>query len=157
MSTSAAYVVRRAGAADAPVIGPHRAAMFRDMGLLAQVDLAPLAAASRAALAPALASGDYRGWLVECDGVVAAGAGVMLRPLLPQPGDPSGSSEAYVLNVYTEPAHRQRGLARRLMVDILAWCRARGVRRISLHASDDGRPLYLTLGFAPTNELRREV
>jgi len=31
---------------------------------------------------------------------------------------------------------------------------ARSVRRIVLHASDDGRRLYERLGFVPTNEMR---
>jgi hypothetical protein len=30
------------------------------------------------------------------------------------------------------------------------------VRRIVLHASDDGRRLYERLGFVPTNEMRLE-
>ena len=150
------YRVRRAAADDAPGIGSHRAAMFRDMGLVAAAEMESLTAASRAALATALASGAYLGWVVECDGALVAGAGVLLRPLLPGPGHLAGGREAYVLNVYVEPAHRRRGLARTLMQAILAWSADAGVGRVSLHASDEGRPLYLALGFAPTNELRRE-
>jgi GNAT superfamily N-acetyltransferase len=155
MTPSAHYHVRRAQAADAPRIGWHRAAMFRDMGLIAEADMPALVAASRAALATALASDAYLGWVAECDGAIVAGAGVLLRPLLPGPGHLSGGREAYVLNVYAEPAHRRRGLARTLMLAILAWSADAGVGRVSLHASDEGRPLYLELGFAPTNELRR--
>ena len=58
------------------------------------------------------------------------------------------------MNVYTEPAHRRRGLSRRLMSELIAWCRAHGITRITLHASTDGRPLYEGLGFTPTNEMR---
>ena len=36
----------------------------------------------------------------------------------------------------------------------LEWCRANRVRAVILHASDDGRPLYESLGFEPTNEMR---
>jgi GNAT superfamily N-acetyltransferase len=58
------------------------------------------------------------------------------------------------LNVYTEPAHRRRGLARRLMHEMLGWCRARRVARVVLHASDDGAALYASLGFLrKTNEM----
>lgn len=154
--TAPAYRLRAATAADADVVARQRVAMFRDMGVLGDTDAAVLAAASRRALAGALADGAYRGWLIEADGAVAAGGGLVLRPLLPRPGHPEGGSEAYVLNVYTEPAHRHRGLARRLMAAILGWCDAAGVSRVSLHASDDGRPLYVDLGFAPTNEMRRD-
>jgi len=55
--------------------------------------------------------------------------------------------------VYTDPAWRRRGVARAVMEAILAWCRRRRFTRIRLHASDLGRPLYESLGFAPTREL----
>ncbi len=150
------YVIRRATVADAAVIGHHRAGMFRDMGLIADDEVAALRAASCTYLLAALADGTYSGWVAEVQGDVVAGGGAMIRCLMPRPGYPHGDEEAYVLNVYTEPEHRRRGLARRLMQEILAWCHARGMTRIALHASDDGRPLYESLGFVQTNEMRRE-
>ena len=33
------------------------------------------------------------------------------------------------------------------------WCRAQGIARVRLHASDAGRPLYASLGFTPTTEM----
>jgi GNAT superfamily N-acetyltransferase len=62
-----------------------------------------------------------------------------------------------IVNVYTEPAHRRRGLARRLMVAMLDWLREQGYGTVSLHASDYGRPLYESLGFAATNEMRMQL
>jgi GNAT superfamily N-acetyltransferase len=150
------YLVRRAAAADAAIVARHRVAMFRDMGLVDD-DGAALEAASCSSLRRGLADGSYTGWLVEYAGAVVAGGGLLLRPLLPRPGHLSGGREAYVLNVYTDPPHRRRGLARRLMETILAWCEAEGVHRVSLHASDDGRELYAALGFAATNEMRRDT
>ena len=58
--------------------------------------------------------------------MVIAGAGVLHRSLMPNPDTLEGGEEVYVLNVYTEPEHRRRGLARQLMQAILAWCQARG-------------------------------
>ncbi len=150
------YVIRRATVADAAVIGHHRAGMFRDMGWIADDEVDALRAASCTYLLAALADGTYSGWVVETQGDVVAGGGAMIRCLMPRPGYPHGDEEAYVLNVYTEPKHRRRGLARRLMQEILAWYHARGITRIALHASDDGRPLYERLGFVQTNEMRRE-
>lgn len=150
------YSVRAATVADAAVIARHRAAMFRDMGVLGDSDVPALEAASRDCLPRALAARDYLGWVVEHNGEVVAGGGLVLRPLLPRPGAPQGGQEAYVLNVYTEPEHRRRGLARQLMQVILAWCEARRIARITLHASDDGRPLYDSMGFVQTNEMRLE-
>ena len=81
----------------------------------------------------------------------------MLRRLLPQPGRADVGEEAYVLNVYTELAHRRRGIARQLTEHIVGWCRERGVARVALHASVDGRPLYEQLGFVATNEMRLQL
>jgi GNAT superfamily N-acetyltransferase len=58
------------------------------------------------------------------------------------------------MNVYTQPAYRRQGLARRIMLEILAWARGAGLGRAALHASGDGRSLYTGLGFQPTNEMR---
>jgi len=56
--------------------------------------------------------------------------------------------------MYTEPEYRRQGLARRLMEAMVAWCRAERMTSVYLHASDDGRALYESLGFTPTNEMR---
>lgn len=155
-TTAEKYTLRAATAADATVVARHRVSMFRDMGMLDERDAAALAAGSQAHLTTALSDGTYLGWLIEYDDVVVAGAGVILRPMLPRPESPYGGEDAEVLNVYTDPTHRRRGLARRLVEHVLSWSRTRGLRRISLHASDEGRPLYEQLGFVPTNEMRCE-
>lgn len=151
------YRIRVAVLDDADVVAHQRVAMLRDMGIVADADGDRLIAASRVYFSAALPSGEYRGWLIEYRGEVAAGGGLLLRPLLPAPHHPRGGREAYILNVYTEPPHRRRGLARRLTEHILEWCRAQGIARAALHASVDGRPLYEALGFIATNEMRRDL
>ena len=59
-----------------------------------------------------------------------------------------------ILNVFTEPEHRGQGLARRLVEEALAHCRSHDIPTALLHASDAGRPLYETLGFTQTTEMR---
>jgi ribosomal protein S18 acetylase RimI-like enzyme len=153
------YRIRRATGADAEVIARHRVAMFRDMGcggLPDERDAAPLEAAARQYLSEALPSGLYCGWLAEDgDGVIVAGGGMIVQRGVPRPENVHGGEEAYLLNVYVEPAHRRFGLARALMDAMLAWARERGLARVVLHASDDGRALYESLGFDPvTTEMR---
>jgi ribosomal protein S18 acetylase RimI-like enzyme len=62
--------------------------------------------------------------------------------------------EAIILNVYVERDWRRRGVAEALMRAVLEALAARGISRVVLHASDDGRRLYERLGFVPTNEMR---
>jgi GNAT superfamily N-acetyltransferase len=151
----APYCIRAATVADAATIARHRILMFRDMGIELGADAAALESTSRDYFEVAVTDGRYCGWMADLDGAVAAGGGLVLRELLPRPGHVRGGTEAYVLNVYTEPAHRRHGLARALMHVMLEWAAARGIARITLHASDEGRPLYESLGFAATNEMCR--
>ena len=85
------------------------------------------------------------------------GSGVQLRPILPRPRPPAGElelgPEAIVLNVYVVPTWRRRGIAEALMGAALAVLAERGIHRVVLHASDDGRRLYERLGFVRTNEM----
>ena len=154
------YRIRQAGVEDAATIASHRVAMFRDMGEVPSDALAiGLHSASTAALTELLRAGSYVGWLaIDGDGRVIGGAGIDLKPQLPRISHDGGGvttgSVPLVVNVYTEPGWRRRGIARALMQTLMAWARARRFDRVVLHASDDGRPLYVSLGFVPTNEMR---
>ncbi|HEY7941922.1 MAG TPA: GNAT family N-acetyltransferase [Candidatus Limnocylindrales bacterium] len=146
--------LRQATPDDQAVILGHRRGMFRDMWAGTSEQLDRMIEATAPWLAGALADGSYRGWLaVTADGQVVAGGGVIVTPWLARPreGDPR---RAVIVNVYTEPGWRGRGLARRIMEAILAWLREQGLQSVDLHASDAGRHLYETLGFEPTNEMR---
>ena len=111
-------------------------------------------ASSRPLFARALGEGSYRGWLAQDhDGRVVAGGGIILLPYHSSPRDPS-PQRAWIVNMYTEPEHRRQGLARRLMDEMIGWCRGRRMTTVYLHASEEGRALYESLGFTPTNEMR---
>jgi len=151
--------VRRATVADIPALVHHRVSMYRDMGDISPSDEARLSDATTDYFRSALDSGEYLAWLAVTSGApeqVVAGAGLIVRPMIPRPGVAGGVEvrEAQVVNVYTEPEWRRRGLAALVMQHLLDFTRANHLRRVSLHASDEGRPLYASLGFAPTNEMR---
>jgi GNAT superfamily N-acetyltransferase len=154
-------VIRRAVPDDAPVLARHRASMFHDMGSVAGTALNDLRAASEPVLREWLESGQYAGFVAaraDDPSRIVGGAGVHLRPLLPRPAADRErlllGVEGVVLNVFVEPTDRRQGIARQLMQAILAWAPSAGIVRLVLHASDEGRPLYESMGFAQTNELR---
>jgi len=151
---SAEYLIRSAGVDDAKTIVRHRVSMFRDMGSLPAEKSDLLRDASEPWLCERLNDGDYLGWLVEHRGIVVAGGGIFIRESGPVPGCYRRGRWGHIANMYTEPAHRRRGLARRLMETILDWCVWNGIDQVSLAASDEGRPLYESLGFKPTSEMR---
>jgi GNAT superfamily N-acetyltransferase len=146
--------IRRATADDVEVITHQRRAMFEAMGLGDPATRDAMDVAFGRWARAKIAERVYLGWLAQADdGVIAAGAGLWLMDWIPGPVTllaPRG----YILNVYTEPAYRKRGLATRLVNAILEWCRANGITLVSLHASDAGRAVYEALGFRPTNEMQ---
>lgn len=158
------FVIRVVTVADAPIVAHHRVAMCLDIGTATPAVAEQLRTVSQAWLASAIARGEYVGWLAassEAPASVVAGAGVQLRRVLPFPrrfpegrADVAEGRAAIVVNVYTEPPFRRRGLARRLMETVLAWAAAQRLESLVLHAAPDGRPLYESLGFAVTNEMR---
>jgi GNAT superfamily N-acetyltransferase len=128
--------------------------MFQEMGFTDATLLDDVSSTAEAYLRTALSDGSYRAWLMENeDGVVAGGGGLLIAAWPGFPGERQ-SRRAWILNMYTEPAYRRRGIARRLVETMIEWCRAEGFRAVALHASQQGRPLYESLGFRPTNEMR---
>lgn len=79
---------------------------------------------------------------------------MLITPWVTNPHSPEQTRRAYLLNVYTYPEFRKRGLARLLTQRAMEWCCQQGFKVLWLHASDFGRPLYESLGFVPTNEMK---
>lgn len=94
----------------------------------------------------ALPSEEFLAWIVEDDGAVVATGGMVVYERMMRSKGAGVGFEGYILNVYTLPDHRRRGHALRMMDALLDCARERGIR-LTLLATDDGRPLYEKLGF----------
>lgn len=144
---------RLAIASDAPLITRHRHRMFVDAGRRDDQVLQIMDEHHEPWVAKAIVDGRYVGWLTEDEGAVVAGAGLLLLDWPPHPLDPRSCLRGYLCNVYVEPSHRRRKLASNLIDLALAEARRRGIRVVSLHSTDEGRPLYEANGFRTTNEM----
>jgi len=100
-----------------------------------------------------IAEGKYLGWIVEEGGRVAGSAGLLIVDWPPHPFHPEASQRAYLLNVYVDPEFRKRGLGHELIKKCVAEAHARGIRVVTLHSSDAGRPVYEKFGFHATSEM----
>lgn len=148
------FQIREARLDDLPHLVHHRRAMFEDMGHRDPVALDRVDHASREYFTRALRDATYKAWLAELPtGEIVAGGGIVLASWPGYPGEQL-SQRAWILNMYTEPHARRQGLARRILQIMTEWCRANGFANVSLHASPAARPLYESLGFQPTNEMR---
>ncbi len=146
--------LRRATVADASTIARHRRIMFRDLGYRDDAALDSMSDKFLPWVEQKMQSGEYLAWFaVTADDLVVAGAGLWL---MDWPAHMVGSSSrrGNILNVFTEPAYRRRGLARRLVEAAMDWCKAHNIDFVILHASPEGRSLYESLGFTAGNEMR---
>lgn len=144
---------RTATAADAATITRHRHRMFVDAGRRDSPVLHVMSQHFEPWVVRMINEGKYLGWLTEDDGKVVAGAGILLLDWPPHPLDPRSTQRGYLLNVYVEPEYRRRKLASHLIEYALAEARRRKIRVVSLHSTDEGRPLYESNGFRQTNEM----
>jgi GNAT superfamily N-acetyltransferase len=153
MSSASEIQIREATLADIPEILRQRRRMYEDMHYTDAAALSNMADLTADYLRRAMPEGSFRAWLASSSGRPIAGGAVLITPWPAHPYDLE-CRRATILNVYTDPEYRRRGIARQLMQTILAWCRNEGLARVTLHASDEGRHLYESLGFESSNEMR---
>ena len=153
MSTLEGISFRRASSDDASTISTHRRSMFRDMGYRDEGSLDAMTERFLPWLKERIAAGEYLAWLAVSADIVVAGAGLWLMEW-PANMVSSSSRRGNIMNVYTEPEFRRRGLARSLVEAALHCCMVNEVETVILHASHDGRRLYESLGFQAGNEMR---
>lgn len=101
-----------------------------------------------------LASGKLCAWIVEERGVPVASGAVWVMRIHPRPGAPTGLTP-YLMSMYTLPEHRGKGHAQRIVRAAMKWSRDNGFARMTLHASEMGRPVYEKLGWERTYEMKR--
>lgn len=139
--------IRRADATDLEDVLRLRMDFFRevrpDVG-----EIQPVMESNRRYLAEKLPSGEFRVWFAEEQGLIVGTGGLVFFHRPPTPNCLS-DLHAYVLNMYTLPEWRGRGVATMLLRHIIEHVRTTHAGRISLHATEMGRPIYERLGFAP--------
>ena len=141
----------------------YRIADAGDMGLLVESRLETLRAVNRlgedyrfdeafiSAAEKYFREGDQETVLAVEDGRALGCATMCYMELMPTFSHPSGK-RAHLMNVYTNPALRRQGIARRMVSMLIERAWNRGATEISLDATEAGRPLYLALGFRDSGE-----
>lgn len=99
----------------------------------------------------ALSDGTHTAYLVfDGDRFIGAG-GISYFRVMPTYHNASGN-KAYIMNMYTSPDYRRRGIAYKTLELLVADAKEKGVKAISLEATDMGRPLYEKFGFVKMND-----
>lgn len=80
------------------------------------------------------------------DGKIVATSGLCFYLVPPTSGNISGKV-AYIMNMYTNPEYRKRGLAMKLLDCVVNEAKTKGYTKITLNASEMGKPIYKKYGF----------
>lgn len=89
--------------------------------------------------------------LAYADGKPVGCATMSYMRQLPTYSHPTGR-RAHLMNVYVREGYRRNGAARGMVNMLIEEARALGATCVSLDATDCGRPLYESLGFAQSGE-----
>ena len=104
-----------------------------------------------------LSGGHFAAFLVQ-DGEEIVGTGaIVVFDVPPGRSNPTGT-EGYIMNMYTLPSYRRRGLASLILRTLIRHGYSEGARRFWLRASEQGRPVYEHHGFeAPGHYMQKFV
>ena len=135
---------------DAPALALLRADGLIEMGLLDPAGKAAFVVEARSEFYRMLREERIAAWLLV-DGDRPVGCAMALFWMrLPYP---NGMMHAEIAGVYVEKAYRGHGFARELISDAIDAAKARGARRISLHAREGTKDLYRKMRFVDSNEM----
>ncbi|MDR3436592.1 MAG: GNAT family N-acetyltransferase [Telmatospirillum sp.] len=141
---------------DLELVCRHREEMFREAGR-SRDTLNAMREPFRRWLELRLARAEYFGFVAELAGEPIGGIGLMAIEWPPHPAHPLDARRGYVLNVFVEPEHRGRGVARALMAASDEEFARQKLGYAILHATDAGKPLYERIGWAATTEMGKPI
>ncbi|MCL2461477.1 MAG: GNAT family N-acetyltransferase [Defluviitaleaceae bacterium] len=139
---------RRAVLADAEELARIRSVFIAEVNDL-EPDDGRVSAMKRANLAyftSALADGSFIAWLAVHEDEIVATSGLSFSIVPPNFACMDGRV-AYIMNMFTFPAYRGQGIATELFARIAEEAKSLGYGKITLNATDTGRPIYEKYGF----------
>ena len=136
-------IIRKAELKDAALLSETRKLQLIDEGIAPDCDID---SELDAFFKKWLVSKDFLQLIAEENGKLLSTAAVIYYDLPPSYTNKIGV-RGYVTNVYTAPQHRRKGLSKMLLSELLNDAKKRGIKKLWLGASKDGRPLYEKLGF----------
>ena len=93
-------------------------------------------------------SNEFVAFLAVEGSAIIATSGLVFHRHPPSNRNPTGR-EAYIMNMYTVPKYRRRGIATTLLKMLVDHARHSDCGKISMHALPQGRSIYLSAGFVP--------
>lgn len=94
----------------------------------------------------ALADESFVSWVALDKEKIVATSGLCFYIVPPSVKCPDGKT-AYIMNMFTFPEYRKQGIGMELLKRIVDEAKKRGYKKVTLAATEMGKPLYLKYGF----------
>lgn len=146
------FVYRRAGMSDLEILVKTRIEVLQAANHLSdEINMAFVEEQSREYYEESLRTETHIAYLVFQEEQFAGAGGVSFFRVMPTYHNPTGW-KAYIMNMYTNPLYRRRGIAFQTLRLLVEEAKKKGVNHISLEATDMGRLLYERYGFVKMND-----
>jgi GNAT superfamily N-acetyltransferase len=100
----------------------------------------------------AIPGNDFIAWLAELNGRIVGTSGMVVWQLPGRYGGLESGRAGYILNMYTVPEARGKGICTRLLKELISEARVIGLRYLHLHATKDGIRIYKKRGFVEVEQ-----
>jgi GNAT superfamily N-acetyltransferase len=157
MTREAHFKIEQAGKDSVSILMRHRECMWREIGNYTEEQIRISQENYSAWLSRKLSAGELFAFIAYDDAREAAGSGcVWVQSTGPKPHNPDGIV-SYLMSMYTVEKFRRQGVAAAILNKAIEFSRQKGIRRMYLHASRFGHPLYQKAGFVESNEMRLDL
>ncbi|MDH5782349.1 MAG: GNAT family N-acetyltransferase [Candidatus Bathyarchaeota archaeon] len=113
--------------------------------------------ALRGYFSEAIHSNDFIAWLAEYNGKIIGTSGMVVWRMPARYGGIESGKLGYILNQYTIPEARRKGICTRLLDELIEEAKSLGLRYLHLHASEDGINIYRKAGFVEPDQIELKL
>jgi len=105
----------------------------------------------------AITSNDFIAWVAEYNGRIIGTSGMVVWQRPANYGGLESGKLGYLLNFYTIPEARRKGIGTRLLKELIKEARLIGLKYLHLNATKDGIHIYRKAGFVEPNDIELEL
>jgi GNAT superfamily N-acetyltransferase len=137
---------RRAVLSDAENLAKIRCDFLTELGNISEEERASIEQANLEYFRKSLCESTFVSWVALDNDEIIATSGLSFSEVPPFSPIIDGKV-AYIMNMVTFPSYRNQGIGAELLKKIVEEAKQLGYKKITLNASEMGRPLYEKYGF----------
>ena len=137
---------RKATINDIETLAKIRSIFIMEVTVCSEIERNKLEIANKIYFESALAEDSFVAWLATDNDKIIATSGLSFS-VAPPSLDRLDGKVAYIMNMFTFPDYRKQGIAMKLLERTVEEAKSRGYSKITLNATDMGKPLYEKYGF----------